>query len=462
MTRFKTEDILKATGGTLLQTGPKGFSGISTDSRKIEKGELFVPLVGERFDGHNFVDAALDRGAAGCIVNRGRVVSAPEGRAVVEVVDSLRALQNIAHSVRAGRTGLLVAGVTGTNGKTTTKEMLASILERRGPVLKNQGNLNNEIGVPLTLLRLDKADWAAVIEMGMSGFGEIERLAEIAAPSIGVITNIGPGHLEQLGSMEGVARAKGELIAGLPAAGTAVLNSDDPYLHKLIESQAGRVVTFGLDPGADFTACNIEETGGSVSFKMKTPEGTATVRLPLMGAHNVYNALAAAAAARCAGMTLSETVSGLEEFRPVKMRMEIMEIDGARVINDAYNANPASMAAALTTLAAVKDGRRVAVLGDMLELGTSADKSHYDLGRLAGSAGLACLIVMGASAENTAHGALDAGMDEDAVIIAAGPDAAAAALSNRLRRGDTVLVKGSRSMKMERVIELLRSRRLVA
>lgn len=462
MTRFKTEDILKATGGYLIQAGPKAFSGITTDSRKAGRGELFIPLVGERFDGHEFIPSAFENGAAGCLTGSGRSVSAPDGRAILEVRDTLQALQDIASFVRSTRSGLQVIGVTGTNGKTTTKEMLASILERQGPVLKNEGNLNNEIGVPLTLLRFEKEHWAAVVEMGMSGFGEIARLAEIARPTIGVITNIGPGHLEKLGSMEGVAKAKGELVIGLPEDGIPVLNADDPYLQRLIEREAGRAVTFGLDPGATVTACNVTESGGVVSFRIKTPEGEADVRLPVMGTHNVYNALAAAAAARCAGMSLADIVAGIEGFRPAKMRMEVVEIDGAHIINDAYNANPASMAAALTALAGVKDGRRIAVLGDMLELGQTAAKSHYDAGRLAGVGGLSCLIVMGGYAAETARGALDSGMESDRVIVAAGPDEAAMSLSERLRRDDTVLVKGSRSMKMERVIELLRSRRMVA
>ena len=247
---FKLSDILKATGGTETSSGPRGFSGISTDSRSIGKGELFVPLVGKNFDGHDFIPAAFAKGASGSLVMKGREVEAPEGRALIEVGDTLRALQDIAHAVRSARGGLVVVGVTGTNGKTTTKEMLASVLSTRGPVLKNEGNLNNEIGLPLTLLRLEGGHWAAVLEMGMSGFGEIARLAEIAAPSVGVITNIGPGHLEMLGSMEGVARAKAELIDALPGDGKAVLNYDDPHLSGLIARNEGRTVTFGLGEGA--------------------------------------------------------------------------------------------------------------------------------------------------------------------------------------------------------------------
>ncbi|HLB25182.1 MAG TPA: UDP-N-acetylmuramoyl-tripeptide--D-alanyl-D-alanine ligase, partial [Nitrospirota bacterium] len=257
---FELDEILEATGGRLVNPGPRSFSGISTDSRSIKPGELFIPLAGERFDGHNFVQAAFDGGASGALVEKGRDIKAPGDKAVIKVADTLRALQDIARHRRMKRKDLLVVGVTGTNGKTTTKEMLASILATRGPVLKNEGNLNNEIGVPLTLLNLRDEHWAAVVEMGMSGFGEIARLAEIAVPGTGVITNIGPAHLENLGSMEGVARAKGELLSALPPDGRAVLNQDDPYLKEMIAANKDRAVTFGMGQGAAVTAGDVRDT----------------------------------------------------------------------------------------------------------------------------------------------------------------------------------------------------------
>lgn len=459
---FKVHEILKATGGRLLAAGPETFSGISTDSRSIKEGELFIPLVGDRFDGHDFIKQVFEKGAAGVIVAAGRVVPIPGGRAFIEVKDTLRALQDIAHHLRTARPGLEVVGVTGTNGKTTTKEMLASILAVRGPVLKNEGNLNNGIGVPLTLLRLRDEHWAAVIEMGMNSFGEIQRLAEIAVPQVGVVTNIGPGHLENLGSLEGVAKAKGELIAALPEGGTAVLNADDPYQRDQLAVSAVRTLTFGLGKGADFSATDVEETAAGVVFSLVTKGGTVRVKLPVLGFHNVYDALAAASAASALGLSLPEIKQGLEGFKPAKMRMEIVDIEGAKIINDAYNANPASMAAALNALAGIKNSRRIAVLGDMKELGESAEKAHYDVGRLAGAGGLACLILVGEQARHMAYGAAEAGMDEKDIIRASSPEEAGAKLAERLSPGDCVLVKGSRSMKMERVVEFLKSRKLVA
>ncbi|MBI5190102.1 MAG: UDP-N-acetylmuramoyl-tripeptide--D-alanyl-D-alanine ligase [Nitrospirae bacterium] len=462
MELLTVQDVLTATGGRLVASGGKGFKKVSTDSRTVGRGELFVPLVGPRFDGHDYVEAAFKSGAAGALVQAGRGVKPHDGRTLIEVADTLRALQDMAHYVRESHEGLVVVGITGTNGKTTTKEMLASILAVRGPVLKTSGNLNNEIGLPLTLLGLRKEHWAAVIEMGMSGFGEIARLAEIARPSVGVITNIGPAHLDALGSLEGVAKAKGELIAALPADGKAVLNADDSHLAGLLDANRDRAVTYGLMPGAMVTATDMEDTDTGVSFVLSIPGGTADIELPVIGWHNAHNALAASAAAWSLGFDAKEIKAGLEIFRPAGMRMEVMDIDGAHVINDAYNANPASMAAALTALASLRGGRRMAALGEMLELGPGAARSHYDAGRLAGAEGLALLVVMGEHAAETARGAVESGMSEKDVVVAPDHEAAAAAIAARLRQGDHLLVKGSRGMKMERVIEHLRGRRAVA
>jgi UDP-N-acetylmuramoyl-tripeptide--D-alanyl-D-alanine ligase len=460
--RFKTEEILEATGGRKLTPCPKGFAGISTDSRGIGAGELFVPLTGKNFDGHNFIGAAFDKGAAGALVRKGRRAKAPADAALIEVPDTLRALQDMAHYTRMKHSGLVVVGVTGTNGKTTTKEMLASILSVRGPVLKNEGNLNNEIGVPLTLLNLNDTHWAAVVEMGTSAPGEIARLAEIAAPGTGIITNIGPGHLETLGSLEGVARAKAELVHALPADGKAILNVDDPYLKDTLGAAGDRAVTFGMAPGAAITASDINETADGVGFQLVTPTGDVAVKLPALGSHNVYNALAAAGAAWSLGLTLAEIADGLASYHPAKMRMEVISYAGARIINDAYNANPASMAAALNALVSIREGRRIAVLGDMLELGPAAKKAHYDVGRLAGAVGYALLILVGRHAHDAARGARDAGMPGDNILIVKGPDEAAAVLAEWIRPGDHVLVKGSRSMRMERVVEYLMGRSMVA
>ena len=289
------DDILKATGGRALTPCPKGFEGLSTDSRAIGGGELFVPLVGERFDGHDFMAEVFSKGAGGSLVQAGRSFDAPGRGCLIEVPDTLRALQDIAGHIRQKHEKLLMVGVTGTNGKTTTKEMLASILSARGPVLKNEGNLNNGIGLPLTLMGLKDEHWAAVLEMGMSAEGEIARLAEIARPTVGVVTNIGPAHLLGLGSIEAIARAKGELVDALPPDGRAVLNFDDPHLKGLIEKNGDRAVTFGLGEGAAVSARDVTDSLHGVSFRLVMPAGEALVSLPVIGAHNVGNALAAAA-----------------------------------------------------------------------------------------------------------------------------------------------------------------------
>jgi len=451
------DDILKATGGRVLRPGEPEFTGVSTDSRNIRTGELFIPLVGPRYDGHDYIMPAFESGARCALVRKGRPVDAPGAGCLVEVADTLEALQAIASYVRRKYAATPVIGITGTNGKTTTKEMTASILGLRGPVLKNEGNLNNEIGLPLSLIRLEPAHWAAVLEMGMSGPGEIARLSEIAGPDVGVITNIGAAHLETLGTVEAVARAKAELIDALPDNGRAVLNKDDPMLAGLIAKLGDRAVTFGRISGGQFTAESVSDGEKGVSFNLVTPDGKVPVAMPIHGYHNVMNALAAAAAAWTLGLTPDEMRSGLEAFRPVGMRMEVLRIGGVTVINDAYNANPASMAAALNTLSSFRDSRKMAVLGDMLELGALAKESHYNVGRLAGAQRLSLLVLLGEHSGEIARGAVDAGMDEKDVLLAAGPDEAARALLSRLSPGDCLLVKGSRGMRMERIIEGLKS-----
>lgn len=456
------KDILDATGGKVMKAGGLSFTGITTDTRKVAQGELFVALAGPRFDGHDFVGAAIEAGAAGAVVRKGFAAQGIGAGCIIEVPDTLRALQDIAAHVREMHAGTPVVGVTGTNGKTTTKEMLYAILNTRGPVLKNEGNLNNEIGLPLTLVKLAQEHWAAVLEMGMSAPGEIARLAEIARPGVGVITNIGPGHLESLGDIQAVARAKGELVDALPEDGRAVLNMDDPQLAGLIEKNAERAVTFGLSPDAMFSASDISETGTGIRFRMAIPSGSAEITLPAIGLHNVMNALAASAASWCLGMGIDEMKAGLAGFRPASMRMQLVEVAGVKIINDAYNANPASMAAALNTLANFRDCRKVAVLGEMLELGASSADSHYTVGRLAGAAGLSLLVLVGSQASETARGAMESGMAEDEIVILPSSEDAAELLARKVMPGDCVLVKGSRGMRMELVVKRLGAERTAA
>ncbi|MDH4164379.1 MAG: UDP-N-acetylmuramoyl-tripeptide--D-alanyl-D-alanine ligase [Nitrospirota bacterium] len=434
------------------------IKGVSIDSRTIGKGELFIAIRGDRFDGHDFVEEVLRKGACGALVERSALETGHPGLGgrpdIYPVEDTLRSLQELSLMHRNRFTIPLVA-VTGSNGKTTTKEMLAAILLHQGPVLKNEGNLNNHIGVPLTLLKLGPAHRAAVIELGMSNFGEIELLTRLARPDVGVITNIGPAHLEFLKSTDGVARAKGELLETMRSDGTAVLNADDQYFDALRTRFRGRTISFGIDRPADVRASDLRQTVAGTEFALHAGGRSFPVRLAAAGRHNVSNALAAAAAAVALGMTPETVQAGLEKFRPVTMRSEVREVRGISVIADCYNANPASMAAAITLLASLRrqGGLAIAVLGDMLELGEGGAAAHQAVGGAAAAAGLDLLIVLGAQQQQVFGGARSGGMAADRMLPADSAERAAALLRERARPGDTVLIKGSRGMKMEKVLE---------
>jgi UDP-N-acetylmuramoyl-tripeptide--D-alanyl-D-alanine ligase len=433
------------------------IKGISIDSRTVKEGELFIAIRGERYDGHDFVPDVIRKGAWGAIVDRSALETKYADisglKNVIPVEDTLFSLQEMALMHRK-KYLLPVIAVTGTNGKTTTKEMLASILLQRGPVLKNEGNLNNHIGVPLTLLKLEARHKAAIIEMGMSGLGEIETLARLAMPSVGVITNIGPAHLQFLGSMDAVAQAKGELLQTMRSDGTAVLNADDRYFNMLRGKYPGRVLSFGIDRQADVQAKNIGRERDLMDLTLHADGRSVLVRLRTVGRHNVYNALAAAAAALATGLPLETVKFGLEEFRPVAMRSELRDMNGRTVLADYYNANPASVKAALETLASLKGGKRtVAVLGDMLELGDTAVEAHRETGRTVSNLGIDLLICVGPLARHIVEGAIGAGMARNRVFEAETTSQGAALLHEHSRPGDTVLVKRSRGMKMEKVLE---------
>jgi UDP-N-acetylmuramoyl-tripeptide--D-alanyl-D-alanine ligase len=433
------------------------IQGVSIDSRNIRKGELFVAIKGDRFDGHDYVSEAIKKGAWGALVERctleTKYASLAGLQNILPVEDTLYALQEMAHMHRK-KFPIPLAGITGSNGKTTTKEMLAGILKQTGPVLKNEGNLNNHIGVPLTLLKLESRHRFAVIEMGMSASGEIELLARLAVPDIGVITNIGPAHLEFLGSMDAVAEAKGELLDNLRPDGTAVLNADDRYCETLRKKFSGRIITFGIEKAADVRAADIRQENDHADFRLLADGMTANVRLRAVGKHNVYNALAAAAAAIAAGMSVDAVKYGLDAFSPVAMRGEIRHLRGRIVLADYYNANPASMEAALATLMSLMvGGQAVAVLGDMLELGASSSEAHRDIGRAVARLGVDLLITTGAQAKETARGAIEAGMPGERVLEIGTHAEIARLLQTRTRPGDAVLIKGSRGMKMEKILE---------
>lgn len=457
-------EILDATGGTLLAGDPEMRPlGISTDTRSLIPGEMFVALRGERFDGHDFAISALAKGACGVLVEKGRagkLAQAPSrsGAALVEVKDTLLALGEIAGKWR-GFFDAPVVGITGSNGKTTTKEMLASILERSRSVLKNKGNLNNCIGLPLSLLGLRHHHRAVVLEMGMSEPGEIARLCRIARPQVGLITQVAAAHLEGLGSVEGVAREKGELFKALGTQGKALVNLDDPWVVRLARGCEAHKVSFGLSQGALARAVEVEpflEQGAR--FRLQLPGESFWVHLKAQGMPMVRGALAAAAAAWALGAAPHEIKEALEDFLPSGGRLHVVKLSQGKVlIDDSYNANPVSMAAALELLCRGGTGRTIAVLGEMRELGAAAALAHRELGERAACLGVEVLVAVGKWAAWVAEGALGAkgngGME---VLMAESCEEAVGILRSLIRSGDRILVKGSRAAAMEKVVEALK------
>lgn len=454
MIRMDVRTIAEITGGHLMQNGASvELQGFSTDSRMLQPGELFIPLRGDNFDGHDYMNQAIQNGAAACLSEEmigGLLVP------VIKVNNTLKALGDLAAAMRR-QFSAPVVGITGTSGKTTCKEMLAAILESLGPGLKSAGNFNNLIGVPLTLFNLQPEHRWAVVEMGMSERGEIARLAEIATPNIGLITNVGAGHLENFDGISGVARAKGELFIGLPSDGVALINADDQEVRALPVANGVRRVLFGTDRDADIRAENISGHNGSVSFDLIIEGHEQRVVLPLPGRHNVGNALAAAAAANVIGVELKDIVAGLETFKLCPGRMELFGLpEDIVVLDDSYNANPLSVHAALDALHDLDSaGRRIAVLADMLELGPTAPELHHQIGTIAAER-VDWLFTYGSLAEEIAQGAIDEGLPANRVFKAKTHDELAANLLELLQKGDRILVKGSRGMRMEKVTDALR------
>jgi UDP-N-acetylmuramoyl-tripeptide--D-alanyl-D-alanine ligase len=416
-----------------------------------------VALAGEHFDGRTFADAAIRAGAAGALV-QAQSWNRPAARPVLGVPDTLLAYQQLAAHHRS-RLAIPLVAVTGSNGKTTTKDMVACVLGELGSTLKTEGNLNNRIGVPQTLLHLTERHRAAVIEMGVDRKGQTARLCEIARPTIGIITNIGPDHLEFFGTLEASAHAKAELLDWIAPEGAVVLNADDAYFDYLASRAACPVLSFGLSPRAQVRATDIEtDPRRGTTFKLTLPERTRSTKvvLPAHGTHNLLNALSAAAVGHLLGLSGAAIARGLAEFKPAVMRSQVRVWNGITIINDSYNANPASMKAALALLAQMGAGNRtIAVLGDMLELGPQAAAMHREIGAYLAEAGIAYLIACGPLGQGIAEGARAAGMAGQRIREAVDSAAAAAILKLLVHAGDVVLVKGSRGMKMERVIEKL-------
>ncbi len=450
-------DLITATGGTLCSGAlDTAVAGVGTDTRHLEPDSAFVALRGENYDANDFLAEAVEAGAAAIVCHRGRALTDTE-TTFIEVDDCERALGDIAHHYRMTFNIPFIA-VTGSNGKTTTKEMIRSILAVAyggEAVLANEGNFNNLVGLPLTLLRLNPSHRVAVVEMGMNAPGEIARLVEIAVPDVGAITCVGAAHLEGLGSIEGVARAKGELYAGLRDEAVAVVNADDPWVVRQAPRFAGRKVSFG-DAG-DLKATDVEPVSmGRTRFRLVGAGLDHDMEMPLGGRHNVSNALAAAAAARAIGVSAQQVVEGLSGLVPPPMRLAYEKLpNGVELVNDCYNANPSSVAAALATMAETAGDRRIIVLGDMLELGADAAELHRQAGHAAALLAPVLLCTLGEFADDVAAGAREGGMEEG-VLVASSHDEAAAAVADVWRNGDGVLVKGSRGVSMERVVESLR------
>lgn len=443
------KQIIEACGGKLLCGNENTvITSVSTDSRKIENGALFVPIIGEKNDAHSFIPDVFAAGAAAALTQES---AKPAGGTLISVSDTLGALQKIAAAYRR-RFDIPFIGVTGSAGKTTTREMTALALSSEMNVMKTQGNYNSQIGLPLTMFRLSKGHQAAVAEMGMSNFGEMSRLAKIAAPNLAVVTNIGTSHIAQLKTKENILNEKLHITDYFTEDSTAFLNGDDSMLSVLRGKLPYRTVYYGTQPWCDFRAEEIKAGSESSKFKFVSPDGkTGEATLNVPGNHYVLDALAALAVAWRLGVSLDKAAAALSEYRPLAMRQQIRHINGVTVIDDSYNSSPDALISSLNVLSGFKSGRRVAVLADMLELGDFSRKAHFDAGVRTAELGIDILFTVGEQSKEIASGALSVrpGMDCRAYD---GNRQAAKDLKTLLKAGDTVLIKGSRSMHTDEIV----------
>jgi UDP-N-acetylmuramoyl-tripeptide--D-alanyl-D-alanine ligase len=428
--------------------------GYSIDSRTLNPGDLFIAIAGDRFDGHDYVEAALEKGAVGAVVHSDKKYAADDRR-VLRVEDTLKALQSLGAAARR-LWGKPLLAVTGSAGKTTTKEILADILATRFRVMKSSGNLNNHIGLPLQLLKLEAEHDLAVVEMGMNHAGEIRALGALAHHDLAVVTTVAPVHLEFFGSLAEIARAKYEIIETLPSGGVAVLNADDEYVCQFGRDFKGKVVTFGIRRAADVSAQKVKLNGADGStFELVAGSVGEPVTFPLVGEHNIYNALAAAAAAMQRGITPSQAAVALSSIRPPDKRGQVLHVGGATIINDCYNSNPRALAAMIDTLASMKAKRHILVAGEMLELGPTAETLHRECGRHAAEKKIDLVIGVRGLAQALAEAACGAGTQAQFVET---PEQAGDWLAHNLRPGDAVLLKASRGVKLERALEMLQDK----
>lgn len=450
--RERSLSQIAADVGGRTSAGDVVVRGVATDSREVNAGGLFVALSGDRVDGHAFLGVARENGARAAMVER-----ETPGLPAVVVDDTRAALLRLASAER-DRTEAVIVGITGSTGKTSVKDLTASVLASRLRVDASPRSFNTEVGVPLTLLNASPDAETVVVEMGSRGRGHIAALCEVARPHVGVITNVGPAHMEMFGSLEAVADAKAELVESLPREGTAVLNADDPVVNGFRERTDARVLGFGLAAGADVTAEDVAlDRLGRAGFTLRTPGGADRVELPVVGEHMVSNALAAVAVGVSLGLSVAECAAGLKEAQLSPWRMETLEVPGGiRVLNDAYNANPVSMAAALRALRWVaQDGRSIAVLGEMAELGDAAMHEHERVGELVARLGIDHLIVVGRRASAIAVGAEREGVEPERIARAENLEDAVRCVREIAREGDVILLKGSRIAGLETIAEAL-------
>jgi UDP-N-acetylmuramoyl-tripeptide--D-alanyl-D-alanine ligase len=456
--------IAECIGGTGDFDGDIVAQGYSIDTRTLKAGELFFAVKGERLDGHDYVQTALDRGAAAAVVQRNHMAQFASTRKLIAVDDSLLALQKLATCFRR-QWGKPLIAVTGSAGKTTTKELTAKVLATRYRVHKTEGNLNNHFGLPLQLLKLEPEHEIAVIELGMSHPGEITELARIAEPGCGVVTNVAPVHLGFFRSIAGIAKAKQELIDSLPVTGTAVLNADDEYVSQFGLQFKGKIVMYGVQRAADVYAANVEQRGAAGSvFDLVAFGARQRIQLPLIGQHNIYNALAAVAVAIQHGVSLSDAAEAIAAIRPVDKRGEVIEVAGATVINDCYNSNPKALDSMVDAIAGMQPGaggRRIVVAGEMLELGSAGEDLHRRCGAHAAERGVDVFI----GVRGLARFAMDAARQTSRTLHAEffdTPEQTGEWLAREVRHGDIVLLKASRGVRLERALELWKERIAVA
>ncbi len=454
MAAFTIDEIMRACGAKLLSRGSEpDMNGVSTDTRSIQNGNVFIALKGENFDGHAFVEKACEAGAAGVIISDEKAAQkAAAGVSVFLVSDTLQALEDLAHFHRM-RFHIPVIGITGSNGKTTTKDMTASVLASRFRVCATQKNFNNEIGLSMTLLSMTKETEVCVVEMGMRGFGQIAELCRIASPTIGIVTNVGTSHIGILGSQANIAKAKAELIEALPADGTAILNGDDPYVKAMADHFAGKVISYGVKGRYTVRGSDIRYEADHTQFTCTSFDEAFKVKLNLLGIHNVYDALAAAAAGRVVGVDARKIQKALADFRPTGQRQTLLDVGGISVMDDSYNANPLSMEMAFRSLKQLPAKHHFLVLGDMGELGDMEEQLHYETGEKAAEIGFDGLIAVGPLSRKLAEAAEKGGLP---AICCDTCEEAAKHLLHLAKPGDAVLVKGSHYMHMEAVPKFMR------